>query len=94
MSYSCHFLTNIQLHRRRLLREHVNGFQKNEHDTSKFRYYGPSQVFQCGTLQYNLSSWQELWRSKGIPEGGEYGSKIVEAMPTTAEIVAMAQERV
>lgn len=57
-------------------------------------YYGPSQVFQCATLQYNLSSWQELWRSKGLPEGGEYGSKIVTTMPTAAEIVAMAQARI
>ena len=56
-------------------------------------YYGPSQLFLCGSERYNLSAWQALWKARGLEQGGEFGSRVIEALPTTAEIVVMAEAR-
>ena len=54
-------------------------------------YYG-RDIFECGKT-YNLSQWQELWRNVGLPEGGEYESQVIAELPSTAEILNMARQR-
>ena len=41
----------------------------------------------------HLSQWQELWRNVGLPEGGEYESQVIAELPSTAEILNMARQR-
>ena len=54
-------------------------------------YYG-QDIFEC-EKSYNLSGWQALWKGVGLAGGGEFGSTVVAALPTTEEIVAMAKSR-